>query len=297
MATSQHDAWPDLPFAAWRGSKEALHLFLQIIGKLRLACAPFVNHWWHVTFHLHVHGLTTRPFSCGGRTIEIRFDLIAHRLIIETDDGDISGFHYVGLSVAEFYANVTKSLAALDLDVPILARPYDTFTDIPFAQDQTHRLDHPHEVAKFGQVLRTIWPIFESFRGQFKGKSSPVHVFWHSFDLALTRFSGRAAPLTSGPAVAREAYSHEAISVGFWAGDEQFPDAAFYSYTYPDPAGLGDEPLLPAQAFWDTSRGSHLALLYYRDVRAQADPAATLLTFLESAYAAGARRAAWPTPS
>lgn len=291
------DAWPELPLAAWRGSKEALHLFLQIVGKLRLACAPFVNHWWHVTFHLHAHGLTTRPFACGGRTIEIRFDFLTHRLIIETDDDGIVAFNYVGLTVADFYDSVMRSLGALQIEIPILARPYDTFTDIPFAADRTHRLEHPDELEKFGQVLRTIWPIFETFRGRYKGKSSPVHVFWHSFDLALTRFSGRAAPLASGPAVAREAYSHEAISVGFWAGDAQFPDAAFYSYTYPDPPGLGDEPLSPPQAVWDTSRGSHLALLYYRDVRTQPDPAATLLAFLESAYVAGARRAGWPTPS
>lgn len=217
-------------------------------------------------------------------------------LVIETDDYGIVAFNYVGLTVADFYESVMHSLGAPQIEIPILARPYDTFTDIPFAADRTHRLEHP-DVLRSSARFCARSGRFETFRGRYKGKSSPVHVFWQSFDLALTRFPGRAAPLASGPAVAREAYSHEAISVGFWAGDAQFPDAAFLQLYLARSARTRRQPLSPPQAVWDTSRGSQLALLYYRDVRTQPDPAAMLLAFLESAYVAGARRAGWPTPS
>lgn len=207
----------------------------------------------------------------------------------------MASFGYIGLSVADFYAQLGDALRGLGIEIAIRPVPYDTFTTIPFADDRQHIADNSEYMQRFGRVLCAVWPVFEIFRGRYYGKSSPVHLFWHSFDIAVTRFSGRPAALEKGNAVAREAYSHEAISFGFWPGDTNFPEAAFYSYTYPDPPDIGMQRLSTDQAFWDDSRGSHLALLKYSEVSSSRDPAAMLLEFFESAYLAGRRAAGWDT--
>jgi hypothetical protein len=289
------DALEPLPLAEWKDTKNTLHLYLQIVGKVRLALSPPVNHWWHVTFHVSPRGLTTGliPYRDGG--FEVEFDLLEHALVITTSWGGRRQFALRdGLSVSEFYKRFRADLAALGIEVKILPRPYDTISVVPFAADTEHASYDRSYVERFRRIHVALDRIFQEFRGRFTGKSSPAHVFWHSFDLALTRFSGRPAPerKDAGP-VTREAYSHECISFGFWTGDDRTPAPAFYSYTAPEPEGLRDEPLRPASACWNPAGGGVLAVLPYDDVRAAASPEGVLLEFLESAYRAGAKRAGW----
>jgi hypothetical protein len=294
MATTPPLELPALPLEEWEDSKDTLHLFVQIVGKVRLRLHPKLNHWWHVTLYVSPRGLTTRAIPYGGASFEIALDLIEHALHIATSHGEARSFPIDSLSVAQFYERLFGALAELGIEARILARPYEHKSQIPFAKDDQHKAYDRERVQRYWRILVEVGNTLETFRGRFLGKSTPVHLFWHSFDLTLTRFSGRPAPeMTGGSASDREAYSHEVISFGFWAGDQNLRAPAFYSYTYPEPEGLKSEPLRPAAASWIDQRGSALALLIYDDLRAGPDPRAALLDFFQSAYEAGARRAGW----
>jgi Family of unknown function (DUF5996) len=287
----------ELPLDAWRPTKNTVHLYLQIVGKIRLKLHPRVNHWWHVTLYVSPRGMTTRAIPHNGSSFEIEFDFKDHKLVIRTSDGRVEDFAlYDGLTVADFYASVMANLAKLGIEPKILAVPYDTISKIPFADDTENKSYDKEYIERAHQTLVAVDDILEEFRGRFTGKSTPVHLFWHSFDLALTRFSGRPAPPIDGAnMVTREAYSHEVISFGFWFGDDKMnsvPAPAFYSYTAPEPAGLADEPLSPTSS-WVEVNNSHMGLLMYDDARAAANPRNAVLEFFESAYQAGARRAEW----
>jgi hypothetical protein len=289
-------AFPPLPLDAWRPTKDTLHLYLQIVGKIRLALFPRLNHWWHVPFYVSTHGLTTRPIPYKSGNFEIEFDFIRHKLKITTSDNQRREFDLAdGLSVAEFYKKVFENLSALGIEAKIWAVPYEAPSKIPFAKNTENKSYDKEYVERFRQILVSVNDIFEEFRASFTGKSTPVHLFWHSFDLALTRFSGKTAPVRAeAGTVEREAYSHEVISFGFWAGDDNVPAPAFYSYTAPEPEGLTDEPLQPETAFWDNTKGA-MALLMYDEARTAQRPREAVLEFLESAYQAGAKRAGWDT--
>ncbi|GAA2361092.1 DUF5996 family protein [Dactylosporangium salmoneum] len=289
------ELFPPIPLSAWADSKETVHRFAQIVGKIRLEQAPPRNHWWHVPFHLTGRGITSRPM---GRDVmfAIDFDFIDHQLVINTLAGQTVSFPLPGLSVAAFHERLFAALSYLGIRVNIGVKPYDLTDSIPFAEDTTHTAYDPFWVNRYWQVLSQVGLVLEEYAARCNAKTSPVHHFWHTFDIAVTRFSDRQVPQpdTVDP-VTREAYSHEVISAGFWFGDKNIPEPAFYSYTAPEPDGLTEEPLRPAQARWVENRGAHLALLTYDDARATADPRATVLAFLESAYRAGARRADWDT--
>ena len=287
--------WPDLPYEDWKDSKQTLHLFLQIVGKIRLKAHPKLNHWWHVTLYPSTRGLTTGRIPWRGRGFEILFDMAEHELRVSADGDRMERFAIPGLSVADFYRETMAALARLDIVVPILAVPYENASKIPFADDHVHSAYDPDAVHRFWRVLASVASTFDVYRGRFAGKQTPTHLFWHSFDLAVTRFSGRAAPpLQGGSASDREAYSHEVVSVGFWPGDDSVSEPAFYAYAYPEPDGLKDTTLRPAAALWADRGGNALALYRYDDLRRAADPRAALLDFLQSAYDAGAGRAGWP---
>ncbi|HVF49113.1 MAG TPA: DUF5996 family protein [Pyrinomonadaceae bacterium] len=289
------DMFPPLPLAEWRATKDTLHLYLQVVGKIRLELFPRMNHWWHVPLYVSACGLTTRAIPYGYGNFEVEFDFLEHALRITKSDGARKSFALEdGLSVADFYARVFENLSALGIEVKIRAVPYETGSTEPFATDREHAAYDQEYVRRFWQILVGVNAIFEEFRGRFTGKSTPVHLFWHSFDLALTRFSGREAPQREGAGVVeREAYSHEVISFGFWAGDDSTPAPAFYSYTSPEPQGLTGEPLLPEKAFWGELRGSAYALLMYDDIRRAESPRRAVLDFLQTAYEAGAKTANW----
>jgi hypothetical protein len=290
------DAFPEIPLEAWRPTKNTLHLYCQIVGKVRLAMHPRLNHWWHVTLYVSPRGLTTRAIPYSGGNFEIEFDLKSHKLEIRTSDGAVEDFAlYDGLTVADFYSSLFANLGKLGIEPKIRPIPYDTISTTPFAEDQEHKAYDKKYVERFHKTLVMVDDILEEFRGRFVGKSTPVHMFWHSFDLALTRFSGKKSPPIDGAnMVTREAYSHEVISFGFWFGDDKtVPAPAFYSYTAPEPKGLSDEPLSPSNAKWQAANGAHMALLMYDDVRNADDSRKIALEFFESAYRAGAKSAGW----
>lgn len=287
--------FPDIPLEAWRPTKNTLHLYCQIVGKIRLAMHPRLNHWWHVPLYVSPRGLTTRRIPYSGGSFEIELDLIDHRLVISTSTGDREDFAlYDGLSVADFYTSIFANLAKLGIEPKIRPIPYEAPSTTPFPDDTENAAYDKEYVQRFHQTLVAVDDVLEEFRGRFLGKSTPVHMFWHSFDVALTRFSGKRVPVREGAnRVESEAYSHEVISFGFWFGDDRVPAPAFYAYVAPDPAGLADEPLVPSTAKWAESNGAHLALLMLDDARNSADPRSAVLDFLESAYQAGAKAADW----
>jgi len=287
--------FPPLPIEQWEGTKNTLHLFFQIVGKIRLTLFPKMNHWWHVTLYLSPRGMTTRPIPYGDMLFEIEFDFIDHKLIIRTSNGQEKSFGLEGISVSDFYNKIFSSLHELGIDVNIKATPYDVpFSDVPFESDREHSSYDKDYVNRYWRILVQVNSVFEEFRSRFIGKSTPVHLYWHHADLAVTRFSGKRAPdYEGGTAADREAYSHEVISFGFWAGDENVRAPAFYSYTYPEPEGLADEPLAPKQAFWNTEGVGSMAVLMYDDLRILDSPRQALLDYLESAYRAGTKRANW----
>lgn len=285
---------PPLPLEPWEASKQTLHLFLQIVGKTRLVLHPKLNHWWHVPLYVSPRGLTTRTIPCDGGAFEVLFDLHDHVLRIEISTGERKVFPLPGLAVADFYHLFMTTLADLGIGVRIVAKPYYNPSTIPFAEDHVHGAYDAEAVHRYWRVLSSVNVVFEVFRGRFLGKATPVHLFWHSFDLAYTRFSGAAAPLSGGTRADAEAYSHELISFGFWPGDATVREPAFYAYAYPEPAGLDAEPLTPTPALWVEKGDTHLAFYPYAAMRAAEDPHQALLAFLESAYAAGGRRAGWP---
>jgi len=291
------DLFPPLPIEEWEETKNTLHLFFQIVGKIRLTLFPKMNHWWHVTLYLSPRGMTTRPIPYKDMIFEIEFDFIDHKLLITASNGKEESFGLDGISVSEFYNKIFSSLWELGVDVNIKATPYDVpFSELPFESDDKHSAYDKEYVNRYWRILVQVNSVFEEFRGRFIGKSTPVHLYWHHADLAVTRFSGKKAPdYEGGTAADKEAYSHEVISFGFWAGDQNVRAPAFYSYTYPEPKGLADAPLSPKEAFWNTEGGGAMAVLMYDDLRNTQSPRLALLDYLESAYQAGAKRANWKT--
>jgi hypothetical protein len=286
------EAWPALPFEAWRPTCDTLHMWTQIVGKVRLALAPPVNHWWQVPLYVSARGLTTTAIPYQNRSFEIEFDFLSHVLAIRTCEGDTRTVKLEPKSVAVFYAEFMAALASLGLAVRIWTMPQEFDDPIPFDEDTTHAAYERDPVERFWRVLRSVDAVLKEFRGGFIGKASPAHFFWGSFDLCVTRFSGRRAPpMPQADPVTREGYSHEVSSVGWWPGDVTTPYPAFYAYAAPEPAGFGDAEVLPAAAFYDRAAGQFR--LKYDDVRSAASPRGMLLDFCESTYAAAATRASW----
>ncbi|MCK6545010.1 DUF5996 family protein [Myxococcota bacterium] len=285
---------PALPLADWEPSRLQLHLMTQIVGKIRLALHPWRNHWWHSTLYLSARGLTTGPIPFGAESFDAELDLVDHALVVRTTKGEVAKTPLDGRPICDFYRDVHALLAGLGVEVAIDARPYKCKSSVPFDGDREHATYDPAAVSRAWRVLSAIAPVFDEFRGRFTGKSSPVHFFWHSFDLAVTRFSGRRAPeLPGADRVTREAYSHEVSSAGFWFGDDTTPEPTFYSYAAPAPDGLVGTPLSPPTARWLELHGSPMAILRYEDVRTSARPEETLLAFLQSSYEGAADLARW----
>jgi hypothetical protein len=298
QSSFSRDAWPALPYEAWKDTYATLHRWTQIVGKTRLGFEPMLNHWWQVPLYVSARGLTTSAMPCGAaRLVEIEFDFIAQELAIRTSDGGRSALPLVPRSVADFYAEYQQALRGLGVEDHVWPVPVELPDALPFADDREHASYDGAMARRFWQALIPVDRIFKQFRARFLGKSSPVHFFWGSFDLAVTRFSGRPAPPHPGGApnvgdwVMREAYSHEVSSAGFWPGNDVYPQAAFYSYAYPTPPGFADAPLRPAGALFSKEMGEFL--LPYEAVRTAADPEAALLDFLQSTYEAAAERAGW----
>jgi len=291
------DVWPGLPLDAWRDTYATLHLWLQIVGKIRLAQSPWVNHSWHVTMYVTATGLTTSSIPHGTRTFEIGFNFLDHRLTVESSDGGHRVLALGPLSVAEFYRHLMDAMGELDLPVKIHGRPSEIAEAIPFEQDETHRAYDADYANRFWRILVQADRVFHEFRAAFIGKCSPVHLFWGGPDLAVTRFSGRPAPPHPGGIpnlpdwVTREAYSHEVSSCGFWPGGGPIPHAAFYSYAYPEPAGFAQATVRPREAFYSTDLREFL--LPYDVVRQSASPDETLRAFLQSTYEAAADLGKW----
>jgi hypothetical protein len=297
MSSNSQTRWPELPTAAWRDSYATVQLWTQIVGKIRLTKSPWLNHSWHVALYVTPRGLTTSPVPDGARTFQIDFDFIDHRLHISTSDGTHRQFALPGHSVASFYAAVMAALAELGIAVAIDEMPNELPEPVRFPEDSAHASYDPDAVGRFLQILGNSDRVFKQFRTGFLGKASPVHFFWGSFDLAVTRFSGRSAPRHPGgvpnlpDAVAHEAYSHEVSSAGFWPGSGAIDYPAFYSYTYPEPSGFRTAKVRPGAAFFSEAAGEFI--LPYDAVRTAADPDTALLDFLQSTYEAAAIAAKW----
>lgn len=297
---ARENIWPELPYANWRDTALTLQLWTQIVGKVRLALAPWVNHSWHVTFYVTARGLTTSPMPIGHEILEIEFDLIAHQLSLRTSRGDEQTLALEPRPVAEFYREVIRLLDDLGVAVRINELPNEMPDPIPFSSDFQHRSYDAAAAHAFWRALVQADRVFRQFRTSFLGKVSPVHFFWGSFDLAVTRFSGRSAQLHPGGVpglpddVTREAYSHEVSSAGFWPGNDALPSAAFYSYAYPEPPGFRARPV-SAGAHFDAKLGEFI--LPYEAVRTAENPDALLLDFLNSTYAAAADAGNWDRAS
>jgi hypothetical protein len=286
-------AWPELPFEAWQDTQWTLHRWAQIVGKTRLTLTPPVNHWWHSTLQVHGRGLTTGlvPYGSGG--FEVELDLTEHWLRIHTTEGQERNRKLGGGTVAEFYRDYLRLLASLGVEVTLRGVPDEVPDPVPFADDTAPALYDPAWANRFWRVLLAVQPTFQRFRAGFLGKCSPVHFFWGSFDLAVTRFSGRCAPpKPEADWMQREAYSHECSSCGFWPGNGGYGQAAFYAYHAPPPPGFAEARVEPAAARWETVLGGEF-VLPYEAVRVSDDPEATLERFLQSTYVAGAEAAGW----
>lgn len=290
-------AWPDLPYAAWQDTCATLQLWTQIVGKIRLARTPWLNHSWHVPLYVSARGLTTSPIPDGPRSFEIEFDFLAHRLAITATDGEQAEIALEPQPVADFFAAVMAALERLGIRAAINELPCEIPGAIRFGQDGVHHAYDADYAQRFWRVLVRADRVFKQFRTGFTGKCSPVHFFWGSFDLAVTRFSGRPAPAFTGrvpglaTAVMREAYSEEVSSAGFWPGGGGLDHAAFYSYVYPPSAGFKAGAVRPAEAYFNETLGEFI--LPYDAVRTAADPDATLLAFLQSTYDAAADSGRW----
>lgn len=291
MSKVENVVWPPLPLEAWQETYRTLHMWTQMVGKVRLALAPRSNHWWGVTQYLTARGLTTSPMPQGARTIEILFDFLDHVLRIETSDGKSCEIPLVSQSVAKFYARFTAELERLGVRVRIWPVPCEVEEPVRFTLDTRGEYD-AEAAQRCWRVLAETESVMQECRARFLGKCSPVHFFWGGFDLAVTRFSGRPAPpKPDADAVTREGYSHECCSAGFWPGSGSIGDAAFYSYTAPAPDGLERARIAPAKASYNADMGMFIYM--YEDMRKAPDPRAALLEFLQSSYDAGANLAAW----
>jgi hypothetical protein len=284
--------WPELRWQDWSATADTLHLWTQIVGKVRLALSPLQAHWWNVPLYVSARGLSTSAMPYGAEFLEIEFDFVNHQLLFRTSTGLSASTPLRAQSVANFYAEFQKTLADLGVHVTLYGTPVELAHPIPFAEDTEHASYDPDAAHRFWRILIQTDQVFQKFSSRFIGKISPVHFFWGSFDLAVTRFSGRPAPPREGAdPVTREAYSHEVISAGFWPGSGGYGKAAFYCYAAPSPAGLDAATVQPAQTAWDRGLGEFI--LPYDDLRASASPNDTLLAFLESTYAAAADLAHW----
>ena len=287
------------PLSDWLETKTKLHLVSQIVGKIRLGLSPELNHWWHAPLYVSARGLTTSAIPYGDLDFDLELDLLEHQLVLRTSVGAVRRLDLGGPTIARFYEELFSVLADLGIEPRILAEPFDPSkvrSEVPFASDHGHAAYEGEQARRYWRALLAVDGILKEFRGRFLGKSSPVHFFGHSFDLAGTRVSGRDAAVgEDADPVAREAYSHEVISAGFWPGDDNVPEPAFYCYVHPEPPGLASEALTPDTARWESQNGGSLALYRYEDFRSAADPQAALLDFLQSTYDAGARLADWPT--
>lgn len=295
------DSWPTLPFEAWRDTYATLHLWTQIVGKIRLVQSPWVNHSWHATLYVTAKGLTTGPIPYGNRVFQIDFDFIAHQLTVQSSDGLSGRLVLQPQSVATFYASLMVEMERLGLHVDIYPKPNEVPDPIPFDEDEIHREYDREYVDRFWRILVQADRIFKTFRASFIGKCSPVHFFWGAADLAVTRFSGRRAPRHPGGIpnlpdwVTREAYSEEVSSCGFWPGGGPIPYAAFYSYAYPEPPGFAAASVQPGGAFY--SNDLHEFILPYEIVRESKSPDDTLLQFLQTTYAVAADLSKWDRSS
>jgi hypothetical protein len=286
------EVWPSLPLEEWKETYATLHMWTQIVGKIRLAQSPLVNHWWNVSLYVTPRGLTTTAMPHGTRDFDMTFDFIAHRLDINTSDGDAKSVALYPRSVADFYREVMATLRGLKLEVAIHARPDEVPDPVPFDEDNVHASYDAEYANRWWRIMLQSDRVFKEFRSDFIGKCSPVHFFWGSFDLAVTRFSGRRAPEREGAdSITREAYSHEVISHGFWPGSGGVLEPAFYSYTAPEPKGLPEAKIRPADAFYNA--GTSGFVLPYEAVRRADDPDRVLSEFLQSTYEAGATLAKW----
>lgn len=296
-AMESRPLWPELPYMAWKDTCATLQLWTQIVGKIRLAQTPWLNHSWHVTLYLTMRGLTTSPIPYGRRLFQMDFDFVEHALHIQTTGGKERRLPLKAQSVAEFHAAVFAALDELEIQVTINGTPNEVADPIPFREDTVHAAYDPDHAQRFWRVLFQADHVFKQFRTGFLGKASPVHFFWGSFDLAVTRFSGRRAPPHPGGVpglpddICREAYSHEVSSAGFWPGGGPTDYAAFYSYAYPTPEGFRERPVKPAEAFFHPDAGEFI--LPYEAVRTAANPERTLLDFLNSTWEAAAQAGAW----
>jgi hypothetical protein len=285
-------AWPALPLSAWADTYATLHMWTQIVGKIRMAMSPHVNHWWEVPLYVNARGLTTSPIPFPKGTFEIQFDFIDHKLDVSACDGEVKSMRLRPVTVADFHRELFALLASLGIDVKIWNMPVEIPNPVRFDQDRIHSSYDPQSVNAFYRILVNVDSIFKEFRARFIGKVSPIHFFWGSFDLAVTRFSGRRAPQRPGAdKITRDAYSHEVSSVGFWPGGGEITGAAFYSYAAPQPAGFGEKAVRPAAAFYHKQMGEFLMM--YDDVRASGEPRESLLDFCQSTYDAAADLANW----
>lgn len=286
------ESWPSLPLESWKDTCATLHMWTQIVGKVRLALTPRVNHWWNVPLYVSSRGLSTSTIPYGDRAFEIEFDFIDHKLDIRLSDGVTRDLALNPRSVADFYHDFMAALRACGIEVEIWKMPVEVPDPIPFDADRIHASYDPEYAHRFWRILLSVDSVCQEFRSRFIGKSSPVHFFWGSFDLAVTRFSGRRAPERVGAdSITREAYSHEVISGGFWPGGGEIKDAAFYCYAAPEPAGFAQQTVRPRAAFYHPNLKEFL--LMYDEVRATPSPSHTLLEFLESTYEAGANLGKW----
>ncbi len=284
--------WPKLPLDEWRDTCATLHMWTQVVGKVCLALTPRTNHFWNIAFQITPRGLSTPSMTYGGRALTITFDFVAHKLVIHASDGAIETLPLEPRTVADFYRQVLDTLHGMGVPVRIWPMPVEIPNPIRFDQDTIHRSYDPAQANAFWRILIGIKPIFENFRCEFLGKCSPVHFFWGSFDLAVSRFSGRRAPERPGAdAVTRESYSHEVISQGFWPGSGAVQEAAFYAYASPEPPGFKATVMRPAAATYEP--GLSIFILPYEAVRTAEDPVAALNEFLRSTYDAGATLGKW----
>jgi Family of unknown function (DUF5996) len=289
-----HDerVWPALPLEQWKDTYATLHMWMQIVGKVRLALTPLVNHWWNVPLYVTARGLTTSTIPYRDRQFELRFDFLDHQLLLQISDGSLKLLPLSSMAVADFYQKVMAMLRSSGIEVRIWRMPVEVPDPIPFDEDRVHATYDPEAAHRFWKILLNVQCVFEEFRSRFLGKCSPIHFFWGSFDLAVTRFSGRPAPERPGAdRVTREAYSHEVSSVGFWPGSGVITDPTFYSYAFPEPSGFREWPVRPAAARYETQIGEFI--LMYDAVRTSASPSATLLGFCQSTYEAAANHAKW----
>ena len=287
------ESWPSLPLEQWKPTYHNLHMWMQMVGKVRLALTPKINHWWNVPLYVTARGLTTSPIPYGPDAFEIEFDFIAHKMLINHSDGGQKTLVLEPRTVAEFYNEFMSTLRLLNIDVSIVPRPVEVADPIPFAEDRLYHAYDPEAAHRCWRILLSADRVFKEFRARFVGKSSPVHFFWGSFDLAVTRFSGRRAPdRPDADSITREAYSHEVVSAGWWPGGLGVDGPAFYSYTAPEPAGLADQKVSPEPAFYHRTMKEFI--LPYDAMRRTPWPDKELLRFLETTYEAGATLAQWP---